>query len=147
MHISVYSDSNWPQYEYPWGIFPPTLPFLSSSFVFHRIYSTLPSSICHFLKCCHSSFSHLVALFLVSPANMICLFHSVSACILFSSILFYMLLPSVHRSIMPPPSPPSSLPRSFPHSELSNDFMKWAAEMREIAILTVWHEALSQRLW
>lgn len=127
--------------------FPPLFPsFLLHLFVFHKIYSTLPSSICHFLKSCHSFFPHLVALLLVSPANVICLFHSVSTCILLSSILFYMLLPSIHRSIMLHP-PPSLLPPSFPHSELSNEFMKWAGEMREIAILMVWHEALSQRLW
>lgn len=59
--------------------FPSSLPHL---FVFHKIYSTLSSSICHFLKRCRSFFFRLVALFIVSPANMICQFHSVSTCIL-----------------------------------------------------------------
>lgn len=50
--------------------------------------------------------------------------------------------PSLHNAALPP-SPP--LPPRSPPSELSNGSMKWAGEMmREIAILMVWHEALSQ---
>ena len=45
--------------------------------------------------------------------------------------------PSLRNAAPPPPL--------FVPSELSNGSMKWAGEMmREIAILTVWHEALSQ---
>lgn len=66
---------------------PPTSFFRSSLFVFHKIYSTLSCSICHFLKC-HSFFSALFALFLVSPANMICLLRSISACILSLAFCF-----------------------------------------------------------
>lgn len=62
------------------------------------------------------------------------------------SSLFYMLCkcvtfrPKLHNA---PPLHPS--PSLLPHSELSNGFMKWAGEMmREIVILMVWHEALSQ---
>lgn len=71
-------------------------PFLPHLFVFHKIYSTLSASICHFLKRCHSFFSRLVALFLASPANMICLFRSVSTCILSLAFCFTCCyLPSV----------------------------------------------------
>lgn len=122
MHISVCSDSNWPKYECPWGIFLPP-PFFSSSFICLSL-NLFNSASFHLplLKCCHSFFSHLVALLLVSPANMICLFRSVSTCILLSSILFYMVLPSIHRSIMLPPHPPSSLIPTF-------RIVKWLHEM------------------
>lgn len=101
--------------------------FLPCLFVFHRIYSTLSTSICHFLKCCHSFFSCLFAF--ASPANTICLFRSVSTCVLSLAFCFTCcvnVLLSVRCSIMllPPLPLPPSLSTSLPRSELSNGSMK-----------------------
>lgn len=79
--IYIYPKSNWPEYKSHWD-FIFHLPFLSSSFASTESTQlscfspdTFQNLVTHFP-------SLLVALFLVSPVNMICLFRSVSTCTL-----------------------------------------------------------------
>lgn len=127
------SHSNWPGFQYPWAFFCLSV-FLSHLFVFQKIYSTLSL---------HLPLSETSPLILVSSFCPLLLtqFVRFTQSPHASSHSHSVLHAATFLSIMLlPPSPPS-----FPRSQLSNGFMKRAGEMmREIAILMVWHQALSQ---
>lgn len=106
---------------------PPTSFFRSSLFVFHKIYSTLSCSICHFLKC-HSFF---FLLFLLSSS---CLLLTWFVCFaqyphVFShlhSVLHAVTFhPSLHNADLPLPSIHPATPTQNCQMASCNELERW----------------------